>query len=44
MFDPLDSLNLQAIIDMNEINMEQAWVDYIDAQERAENGNQTTGS
>jgi hypothetical protein len=44
MFDPMDSLNLQAILDQAEINAELAYAEYLDAQERAENGNQTTGS
>ncbi len=42
--DYLNAYNLADIVEQHEIATEEAWAEYLDAQERAENGNQTTGT
>ncbi len=44
MLDRSGVYDLQAIVDQNEINLEMAWANYLEAQERADDGNQITGS
>ena len=41
MLDPLGVYDLPALLEQAEIQSELAFAEYLDAQERAENGNQT---
>jgi hypothetical protein len=42
--DYLRELDLQEVLDQIDINREMAWAAYIDSQERANDGNQTSGT